>query len=391
MLIKEGLIHNYAKVVVTKRTGFANSDLLNAILHQKDSETYYISVPNQKLFEGPKNYIRLPSGINNTESVVSQILSKIQLCGTRLINLADIFQGIVTGANQITKSQIKDFDLSAINGSGIFVVTEQEIEKLNLNKIEMGFVKPWYKNSDIDKWVASSVSDKKLIYIRADDYIEKIKITNLIHHFEQYKQLLINRNVRTGKVTLKDYDEFVKGKRDIPYVMIKSAFKKGNYFCISYARDSEVFQSEKIVCPQFSNTNKFAFDDSEWFAASDVYFIKNKSDIDINLKYILAIINSKLCYFWLYHRGQRKGKTLQLFKGPLSEIPIVKLPINDQKPFIDIVNMIIDVLKSDNNLLNNHKKEIVKENETKLDNLIYALYGLTDEEIELVETNVKHG
>ncbi len=43
------------------------------------------------------------------------------------------------------------------------------------------------------------------------------------------------------------------------------------------------------------------------------------------LKYLLAILNSNLYFFWLYFRGKRKGEMLELYQQPLSEIPVSRL------------------------------------------------------------------
>jgi len=200
---------------------------------------------------------------------------------------------------------------------------------------------------------------------------------NLLKHFKQFKLQLVNRNVRTGSITVKQYDDFVRGCGDVPYVMIKSAFAAGKFYCVSYARDEHVFAGEKIVCPQFSPLNTFAFDNRAWFAASDVYFIKKMRGSEIELKYLLGLLNSKLCYFWLYHKGQRKGDLLQLFKGPLSEIPIAR-PGKQAGAIVALVDRILAAKQRD-------AEADTSALEREIDELVYALYGLTPKEKKIVE------
>ena len=85
----------------------------------------------------------------------------------------------------------------------------------------------------------------------------------------------------------------------------------------------EIFVSPKIVCPQRSKTNTIGYNECDWYATSDVFYITN-SQKEYNLKYILGLLNSKLYYIWLYNRGKRKGEILELTAKPLSEIPIKK-------------------------------------------------------------------
>jgi len=144
------------------------------------------------------------------------------------------------------------------------------------------------------------------------------------------------------------------------------------------------FKGPKIVAPQRSPRNTFGYNEIPWYASADVYFITEK-DKSISLKYILALLNSSLYYLWLYHRGKRKGESLELYQAPLSEIPIKKISENEQKPFIDIVDKILSITKSDDYLTNSLKQAKVKEYERQIDQLVYQLYGLTEEEIRIVE------
>jgi len=55
------------------------------------------------------------------------------------------------------------------------------------------------------------------------------------------------------------------------------------------------------------------------------FFPEDKKAENINIYFLLGILNSKVIFFWLYHRGKRKGETLELYATPLSQIP-VKIP-----------------------------------------------------------------
>jgi len=277
------------------------------------------------------------------------------------------------------------YSINVEEGSGIFIAYDYELDKLNLTQKENNFIKPWYKNSDIERWVCSAKTERRIIYLTSKDDISDMYIPNLIKHFRPYKSLLINRNVRTGSFSDEQYNMFVDGKIDIPYVMIKSTFKSGRYFCLSYARDKFIFESNKIVCPQRSPVNTFAYSDQPWYAASDVYYLLHKEGSNFPLKYLLSLLNSKLYYFWLYFKGQRKGQTLQLFKDPLSEIPVKRIPDENSKKFISEVDKILSITKSEDYQNNESKQAEVKKYEEQIDQMVYELYGLTKEEIAIVE------
>ena len=81
---------------------------------------------------------------------------------------------------------------------------------------------------------------------------------------------------------------------------------------------------------------------------------------------------------WLYNKGKRKGESLELYQKPLSEIPIKLVNANQQKEIVDIINTILAAKKK------NPQADTSKE-EKKIDDLVYKLYGLTEEEIAVVE------
>ena len=77
---------------------------------------------------------------------------------------------------------------------------------------------------------------------------------------------------------------------------------------------------------------------------------------------------------------------LELLSGkPLSEIPIKKIPKKEQKPFVELVDKILAITKDDDYLENPIKQAKVREYEKQIDQLVYNLYGLTEEEIKIVE------
>jgi hypothetical protein len=362
------------KISNVKNKGLAGVDVLQKILNKSDKDTSYFLIPNQSVYDGILNYIRLPSSIG-TISENDRILESIKNAGKTVSGICHITQGIVTGADKLSYSHIKKYNIEGNIGDGIFVLTDEEIERLELDKLDYKHLKPWFKNSDISKWITNESSNESLIYFTSKTEEEISK--KLLSHFEKYKFILINRNTRSGThlITPRIYDEYVKGEYNISYVMIASAFKKGKYYCISYARDDEYFTSPKIVSPQRSYTNQFAYTEKPWYASADVYFISQK-DHSVSLKFILGVLNSKVIYFWLYNRGKRKGEMLELYLTPLSEIPIPTATEAEQKAIEILVKKCLDA-----------KGQNVGQWEQEIDEIVARLYGLSDEEMGIIRGN----
>jgi adenine-specific DNA-methyltransferase len=275
----------------------------------------------------------------------------------------------------VSPKHLEEFDLKAEIGDGIFLLSKPEVERLKFTPVEAKYIRPWFKNSDIRRYCCVGKRCESLIY-RSSKHSEQ-KLPNIKKHLSRFKPLLINRNVRAGRVTEGQYDDFVRGKGHIDYVMIASAMKEGNYYCISYARDEEAFNGPKIVCSQRARGNIFGYNEVPWYAGSDVCYIAPGAAA-IDLKYVLALLNSKLYFLWLCLRGKRKGELLELCPKPVSEIPIANISPDQQKPLITIVDQIIAPKER-------HAEADTNELEREIDQLVYALYGLTPEEIKIVE------
>jgi len=73
----------------------------------------------------------------------------------------------------------------------------------------------------------------------------------------------------------------------------------------------------------------------------------------------------------------------------LKNIPLKEISVDDQKPFIDLINKIFTITKDDNYLENSAKQARVQDYERQIDRLVYKLYDLTEEEITIIENNKK--
>jgi len=110
----------------------------------------------------------------------------------------------------------------------------------------------------------------------------------------------------------------------------------------------------------------------------------------INLKYLTALLNSKLVYFWLKYKGKKQGEQLQIDKEPLMDIPLFKTTENEQEDIAKMVDTIMarnaEFHKTSVNTDKWHSlKNEIEKLEREIDKAIYKLYRLTAEEIKIIE------
>lgn len=93
---------------------------------------------------------------------------------------------------------------------------------------------------------------------------------------------------------------------------------------------------------------------------------------------LLAVLNSKLGDWYIRQLGvTRNGGYFEYKPMFVSELPIPILSVSEQEPFVELVNVLLNKTNS---------KEDVIVAEQNIDQLVYKLYGLSDDEIEYINT-----
>lgn len=79
------------------------------------------------------------------------------------------------------------------------------------------------------------------------------------------------------------------------------------------------------------------------------------------------------------------GRAYTLKHETISSIPIKKMSKKAQEPFIEVVDRILAIANSNDYLSNSEKQAKVRDYERQIDQMVYKLYGLTAEEVKVVE------
>lgn len=347
------------QIIDAHKKGALNPLMFSTIISQKDENTAYTEVIQEDIYDGEENYIRLQYGGDNP---LSSLLNKIQSGNNTLGNIAEVNAGIMGGCDSITNHNMKYVDADYIEcndirkDDGVFVLDCNYFRDSDtIHSIQnYPFYKAFYKNSDISRYCTNETTTKRLIFSSSDTPLNEQEIIKSC--LSKYRPILTKiREINNEKI---EYWHQLRRGTAHPHI----------------------FTSAKIVCPQRSKTNTFGYNECDWYASADVYYITNPYK-DYSIKFILGLLNSKLYYIWLYHKGKRKGETLELYQKPLSEIPIKKASTEIQNSIVKIVDEIIALKKTNFN----YDTSIL---ERQIDTIVYDIYGLTDAEIKFIEQNM---
>jgi adenine-specific DNA-methyltransferase len=222
-------------------------------------------------------------------------------------------------------------------------------------------LKPVFDGKDIKKWFTPSTSKWMIIF--------PSKSTQL----------------NFGKLTEKDaLEKMRKQYPSIFYHLLKFKTKakerhdKGQYWwelrnCAYY----DLFTQPKIIFPNLQSSNKFCFDESGTYLNAPAVFLP----ISVKEKYLLGILNSQVIWYFLRNICVvRSGGYIEVKPQYFEQIPIPKISHCDQDILTQLVDQILNAKKSDPNADTTTL-------ETEIDQMVYQLYNLTAEEIQIIESS----
>jgi hypothetical protein len=169
-------------------------------------------------------------------------------------------------------------------------------------------------------------------------------------------------------------------------------------------RFEELFETDKILVRKISDkghriaatfdNNGFYTDDGCVIAAlftslentlqEEIYFDYEITKLEYDIKFVLSQLISSVTTFYFKNRFSTEslqGETSHTYPKSVRALPIAKANSKQQKQISIIANKILDIKLKD-------KKADVSEFENEIDQMFYEIYGFTDKEIKLLETNI---
>ena len=235
----------------------------------------------------------------------------------------NIYRGILTGYNK-----------------AFIIDTEMKNELIAKDPKSKELLKPLVRGRDVQKY-AIEWADMWLINSHNNPPVNIDECPAIKEHLDEFYPQLEKR-----------YD---KGKT--PYNLRNCAYM-------------EEFDKPKIVWGEISDRPKFAYDDEGMYVEATSFIMTGE-----HLKYLLSFLNSSLSKWYFEQISTTTGMgTNRWKKFKLELLPITEC--EDQQPFIALADQIITLKKQ-----NKETTDL----EAQIDQMVYALYGLSAEEVALVE------
>ena len=245
------------------------------------------------------------------------------------------------------------------------------------------------------------------------EYFDSIEVMKIINKIAQNKEVRFIKSIcRTtsgfgGKSKM--ITEIITNSEQIPVLKgncISRYFIKNNYWftfiksnITGRTTDREKLgATPKILIRKTGDSIISTFTNTGIYPEQSLYFLFDNFT-NLNFKYILALLNSKLLNFYFNNKLVTNKKSIaQIKKEDLDKFPIYHLDLNNKqdKQIHDTLVALVDKMLETQKLYHvaklEREKKLYKQKidiiDNKIDKMVYELYGLSKEEIEIVEGNL---
>ena len=295
----------------------------------------------------------------------------------RLGNIcSELFVGLQTSADPIYIIQILEEE------KNFYEIVCRKTNKRY--KIEKEIIKPILMGKDIHRWI---ILWRKLGLI-------------FPYEIKDSKAVLIEESVFKEKFP-KAWEYFLDNKKFLDMRENGKWKHKKNWHAFVYEKNLSSFSQLKILTQVLASKNSFTFDEK-----GDYYFVGggNAGGYGITLKdeyskdyyFILSVLNSKLLEFYLKKISTPfRGGYYSYGKRFIEKLPII-IPSEKEK---DKLSELTRKQLERNKLLNSFGdkktsetakiKEEIKKTDAEIDELVYKIYGITEEEKKIIEESLK--
>ena len=272
-------------------------------------------------------------------------------------NNKDILEKIL---KQKTLSKIAKCSYGIVSGAdSIFIVNDKVIESEHLEKDSL---LPLIRANNCSRYDYANY-DLQIIYPFKYDDGATVLLTE-----DEFKNTFPN----TFKYLLSKR-ELLEERKDS-----RKTFADSNkWYSLTRFGQLENFKKEKIVFPGEQKKPKFSIDRNQSGYSGARVFGVTITETEINLKFLLAILNSKVITFVIHSTFPVKaGGYFSMSSTFVEKLPIIQLSASNQKPLIDLTTKILEAKQ---------KGEDTSTLELEVDQLVYQLYDLTEEEVKIIE------
>ncbi|MEE0938776.1 Eco57I restriction-modification methylase domain-containing protein, partial [Methanobrevibacter sp.] len=303
------------------------------------------------------------------------IVKKMMDYPLKLNDVCDkIFQGLATSADKV-------YIVDKVSEEDNLVKIYSKMSETN-HLIEKELLKRYIKGKEIKRY-GFDYKEKLLLfpYILNDDNYELIQPKELKKNYPHAWKYL-----KTNEKVLKEREH---GKMN----------NRNKWYAFTYPKSMLDYRNPKIMTPNSAFDSSFSFDKyGDYYITAGIsggYGLKLKKECGLDELYLLPILNSSLMTFLNRKIGKSmRGKYYSYEGRVIGNYPIIELSAVEQQDFIELAEKMLKLNKKLQLVKTPQEEKLLRIQVDNLDSQInakvYELYGLTSDEISIVEDSIKN-
>jgi len=343
---------NYPAIIIFEKQSVDDHEFVYIEVNPKANELHPEEVINLVKSYKPesKEYLTITRLNQNKLSTLGAWIPSQIFIDTKIRKIKNVMN-----LKDLTEEIMEGITFGGKGSDDIFVVDEKTIKNF---RIESKIYKKVLKGRDIRKWKLQW--DQRYVLYPYDSNGKEINLEEFPNGNEYLKQF---RNALSTRVL--DGKNITKwGKQ---------------WFSFWRLRTPKVFKKPKILSPRISTDNSFSLDeDGDFYFTDSAVAILSK---DIDLKYLLGVLNSKLLFFVVKNTSPFvQGRYYSHTRTYLEKLPI-KIPVTEEEKKIarKIINKVNEIIEL-NISITIDIEEMLKGVETKkLSNLPKVTFSINDD------------
>ena len=223
----------------------------------------------------------------------------------------------------------------------------------------------------IGNWSFATMIPGGQILSKMDDSgVSLDKISNIQRGFE------IGRNLVKHTKGVGDY-AFITGSNVNRYVHTSLSYISKEVYT-AFAKEDYYYTGERLLIRETGSSLTVVYEKDKLYSNRSLYSIKIKNS-RYAVKYVLACLNSKACQY--YYSSKFKSDTELFPKIRIKQARTLPIPAVTPEKQQEVINLVNDIL----NVKEMESVADTQKLENRIDLLVYQLYGLTYDEVLIID------
>jgi hypothetical protein len=258
-------------------------------------------------------------------------------------------------------------------GEGVFSLTPQEARQLRLPENEAGLLRPYHDLADLGRYYLAESPSRRLIYSTAQTCPDIDRYPVLCGHLERFRPTMAKRR------------ETLAGARA--------------WWQLHWPREESLWQTPKLIVVQMAARPAVVPALVPVYVPFSVNVFVPDPGVGEDLRYLAALLNSRLLWHWYRRHAKHRGLGLEINGHVLARTPIRRIDPCDREDLArhDRLVELAAVMSAGARRLRTEPlppqeaslRQELAGIDRRIDQLVFELYALDDEEIAAVTAGVQ--